>query len=139
MERLGAGAFEPGHVIRVLHAFQKFFVILDGAKLIQQVDIKDTIREIVNFNFDNALNVWTPVKKADNVNAGLTHTITLINDFFTGQALINYKPYYYMVVSYAYNNFRKFDEDNSSFTQSRPYVQGRNNTKVYARRSGTCD
>ncbi len=102
------------------------------AKLIQQIDIQNDIIEIVNFNFDNALNVWTPVKVTDNVNTGIVHTINLTIDYFTGQSLINYKPYYYMVVSYAYNNFRPFDLNNAAFTQSKPYVQGRNNVKVYS-------
>jgi len=30
MERLAAGALEPGHVVSVFHALQEFFVILDG-------------------------------------------------------------------------------------------------------------
>jgi hypothetical protein len=29
VERLGAGALERGHIIRVLHALQEFFVVLD--------------------------------------------------------------------------------------------------------------
>jgi len=30
VQRLAAGAFKPGHVIGVLHALQKFCVLLDG-------------------------------------------------------------------------------------------------------------
>ena len=30
VERLRAGALEPGHVVSILHTFQQFFVVLDG-------------------------------------------------------------------------------------------------------------
>ena len=30
VERLAAGALEPGHIVSVLHTLQQFFVVLDG-------------------------------------------------------------------------------------------------------------
>ena len=37
-----------------------------------------------------------------------------------------------MAASYAYNNYRPFDYDNTDFTQSTPYVLGSKNTKTYS-------
>ncbi|CAN5407335.1 hypothetical protein BH11BAC2_BH11BAC2_22080 [soil metagenome] len=105
------------------------------AKLIAQIDLKDTISQIVNFNFDATLNAYVPIEKASgdaSWNKGIYHTFVIDLDYFTQKKLANYKAYYYLCVSYAYNNFRPFDPNNGSFTQSRPYVQGRNNIKIYS-------
>lgn len=102
------------------------------AKLIAQIDLKDNIGQIVNFNFDNTLNAFVPVEMATVVNNGIYHTVEITQDLFTQGNLVNYKPYYFIVVSYAYNNYRPFDPNNSGFTQYRPYVQGRNNVRVYS-------
>ncbi len=105
------------------------------AKLIRQIDLKDNIVKIVNYAFNGDLGAWFPTQVADSnstTNLGLTHHLMLTKDEFTGQNLINYRPYYYMVVSYGYNNFRPFDPSNGSFTQSSPYKQGRLNVKVYS-------
>lgn len=103
------------------------------AKLLTQIDIKDTIGQIVNYTYDNNLSAWVPSAKTSAAfNTGLTHALTITSDLFTQKQLVNYKPYYYIVVSYAYNNFASFDPNNAGFTQSRPYVQGRNNVKVYS-------
>jgi hypothetical protein len=103
------------------------------AKLLKQIDVRDDIGQIVNYTFDNTLNSWVPEEKTrDGFNAGLEHTFTFTLDAFTQKQLVNYRPYYYLVVSYAYNNYRPFDPNNASFTQYRPYVQGRNNVRVYS-------
>ncbi len=108
---------------------------LGKAKLIRQIDLKDDIWKIVNYSFNGDLNAWFPTQVADSnstTNVGLVHDLVITKDEFTGQNLINFKPYYYMVVSYAYNNFRPFDPSNGSFTQSQAFKQGRLNVKVYS-------
>lgn len=105
------------------------------AKLIRQIDLKDNISKIVNFNFNGDLGAWFPTQMTDSnttTNTGLVHDLVLTKDYFTGQNLINYQPYYYMVISYGYNNFRPFDPSNGTFTQSAPYKQGRLGVAVYS-------
>jgi hypothetical protein len=65
------------------------------------------------------------------VNNGLKHSFIITKDLFSQKDLVNYKPYYFLVVSYAYNNYRPFDPLNAN-TQNRPYVQGRNNIGTYS-------
>ncbi|MEP7263719.1 MAG: hypothetical protein ABI772_04450 [Bacteroidota bacterium] len=105
------------------------------AKLIRQIDIKDNITKIVNFDFNGDLGVWFPTQVADSnttTNVGLVHEFVLTKDYFTGQNLINFRPYYYMAVSYAYNNYRPFNPANGTFTQTAPYKQGRLGVAVYS-------
>jgi hypothetical protein len=108
---------------------------ISKARLIRQIDKKNNIYKIVNFTFNNDLGVWFPQQVADSnstTNLGLYHELEVTTDYFTGQDLINYKPYYYTIVSYAYNNYMPFDPNNAAFTQSIPYKQGRLNVKVYS-------
>lgn len=103
------------------------------AKLLTQIDINDDIGQIVNYTYDNVLNAWVPkMEAAAGYNAGLTHAFVVTQDLFTQRQLANYRPYYYLAVSYAYNNYRPFDPNNASFTQYRPFVQGRNNVQIYS-------
>jgi hypothetical protein len=104
------------------------------AKLIAQVDLNDSITKLVNFSFDNNLNAYVPVQKTEDVNQGITHTFEITNDLFTLQPLANYRPYYYLVLSYASNNFSQFDYQNPNpiNQQAEPYLQGRRNVKVYS-------
>jgi len=101
------------------------------AKLIAQVDLKDNIGQIVNYEYDNTLSAWVPQEKTTAINLGLKHSFEITKDLFTQKDLVNYKPYYFLVVSYAYNNYRPFDPTNAN-TQNRPYVQGRNNIGIYS-------
>ena len=104
---------------------------LSKAKLIAQVDLKDNIGQIVNYEYDNNISAWVPSEKTTVVNNGLQHSFIITKDLFSQKDLVNYKPYYFLVVSYAYNNYRPFDPLNAN-TQNRPYVQGRNNIGTYS-------
>lgn len=101
-------------------------------RLIAQIDLKDNIGQIINYEFDNNLNSYVPVEYATNVNNGIFHTFEITKDLFTQKPLVNYKPYYFLVVSYCHNNFKEFDPTNGQNTQTRSYVQGRNNVAVYS-------
>jgi hypothetical protein len=104
------------------------------AKLIAQIDLDDDVRQLVNFTFDNALNAYVPVQKCDDVNGGITHNFIITQDLFSLKPLANYQPYYFLVISYASNNFRQFNplEPNTTNSQPEPYLQGRKNVKVYS-------
>ena len=108
------------------------------AKLIQAFDINNGLSLIINYKYDGYIGRYIPEAQTDtaptnpNADKGLTHSINITNDLFTTRPLVNFKPYYFMAVSYAYNNFRSFDYNNILFTQKRAYVAGANNTKAYS-------
>lgn len=105
----------------------------DKARLVFQCDIKNGVSKLVNFNYDQSLNGNVPVMEVDGADNGITHTFEVTEDKFTGLALVNNKQYYYLAVSYAYNNFKQYDP-NSALSldgQKVPYLAGRKNIKVY--------
>jgi len=107
---------------------------LSKAKLLAQIDIKDDVTKLINFTFDNNLNAFIPEQKTEDVNAGLTHNLLITQDQFSLKPIVNYKPYYFMVISYAYNNYRSFNaaKPDPAVTQPEPYLQGRKNVKIYS-------
>tara|TARA_B100001121_G_scaffold309799_1_gene338000 strand:- start:6146 stop:10258 length:4113 start_codon:yes stop_codon:yes gene_type:complete len=109
-------------------------------------DNPDPISDLVNYNLDESVgpNVFVPQNMtlgADN--QGLSHSIRITEDkFATGNTdLVNNKPYYFMVVAYAHNDYIKYAADTpfnnsdpyaaSSLGQKKPYLAGRKNIKTY--------
>jgi hypothetical protein len=105
-----------------------------NTKLVAEYDIKDGISQIINFSFDPNLNSSVPFEEVKGADAGLSHTIRITTDLFTGGALINHKTYFYTVISFAYNNYEKYDPlfDSTFGGQTKPYLVGRNNIKTYS-------
>lgn len=104
------------------------------AKLLAQIDLEDGITKLINYTFDNNLQAFIPSQKTDDVNAGITHNLVITQDQFTLGPLANYRPYYFMVISYASNNYRTFNAfaPDPVNTQAEPYLQGRKNVKIYS-------
>lgn len=102
------------------------------AKLIYECDLKDDIDKIVNYSFDVSIGADVPELMAEGNNAGIKHTFEVTDDAFAegSTKLINFKTYYFSVVSYSYNNFLQYDPANPN-SQKRPYLEGRKNIKVY--------
>jgi hypothetical protein len=96
----------------------------DKARLVAQVDLKDEITDIVNIEYQPKLgNV--PVKKVEAAsNDGIKHTFDITTDAFSSgdPKLINFKFYYYLVISYSVAT------DPNDPTQ---YLPGRKNVTVY--------
>ncbi len=117
---------------------------LDKARLVAHCDIRNGVTTLVNREFDQTLNADVPTDMtlaADD--AGIYHSIPFTEDAFaTGdRRLINHKTYYYMAISYAYNNYLtyadvSFDTINplvaSNIGQKKPYLAGRRNVKIYS-------
>lgn len=105
-------------------------------RLLAQCDIKDGVAQLVNYEFDAALNANMPVEKVNGSDEGISHTFEIKKDLFaTGStSLINHKTYFYTVVSYAYNEYKKYNpNDGTTFDgQKKPYLGGRNNIKKYS-------
>jgi hypothetical protein len=102
------------------------------ARLIMQFDIKNTISEIINFEFDDDLGYSIPVRRAEgNFNKGIQHSFPVTQDAFsTGdvKTLVNHKTYHFIAISYAYNNYKDFDPNDPTKLdgQKFKYVSSRN-------------
>lgn len=106
------------------------------AKLIYQMDLKDNIDTIYNY-FQSPIQTPNPefIRREMVVgkNNGLRHSFEITTDAFNSNAdLINHKSYYYLILSYAYNNFADFNVQNPDpeNTQVKPFIVGRNNVNV---------
>ncbi|MDX2002274.1 MAG: hypothetical protein SFW35_07570 [Chitinophagales bacterium] len=100
------------------------------ARLVAQVDVKDTVDRLINFSFDPTLELDVPALMVDGNNAGITNTFRITNDLFASgtSSLVNHKTYYFAVIAYAHNYFRS---QLTGEEQRTPYLQGRRNYKVY--------
>ena len=92
---------------------------IDKARIVYQADIKDEISQIINQEFDPIVNVPVPKEKVSGANQGLTHTFKLTEDLFASgdKKLVNFKTYYYLVVSYA--NLTNDPRDDNQFLAGR--------------------
>lgn len=109
------------------------------ARLVYQTDIKNNVKQLVNHNFDQALNANVPVEEVNGADLGIRHTVKLTQDAFSGQTLVNHRQYYYLAIAYGYNEYMKYSADPGSQEegiiglsgQKRVYLAGRKNIKVY--------
>ena len=109
----------------------------DLIRLIAQVDIKDSISQIVNFSYDDNLSAYVPAEMVNGENAGIKHSFKITQDAFASgdPTLVNHRTYYFTVISYAYNNYKEFDPSlpfDANQTQAKKYCAGRNNIKTYS-------
>jgi hypothetical protein len=108
----------------------------DKARLVAQVDVKNGVTQLVNFEFDPTLNANVPTEEVNGEDKGIVHSFKITEDkFATGDPrLVNHKTYYYMSLSYGYNNFKTYNQNdpNALDGQKKPYKAGRGNIKVYS-------
>ncbi len=99
------------------------------ARLVAQCDIKDNVSKIINFEFDEELGFAVPREKVDGENKGIKHSFRIQSDLFAqGETrLVNFKKYYYMAISYAYNNYKDYSPNDplSLDGQKMPYIASR--------------
>jgi len=101
---------------------------VDKARLLFQCDVRNQRGQIINRVFDPKLNTLIPVEKVDGANEGISHTYSIKNDLFSkssNTSLIDFKNYYYMVLSYAALS------DDTLQVDPEQYLAGRRNIKVY--------
>ena len=111
-----------------------------------EIDNPERVREIAQFDLRNGIQRifnWTEVEEQDNPNEqpyltpslaidseddGLRHSISITQDAFEGDRLINHRRYYFAAIAYAYNNYKQFDPtDADNPGQPTPYrVSSRN-------------
>jgi hypothetical protein len=151
---------DPGNQADHTYTFQgyKIYQLKDGsvsnsdlgdnakARIVAQIDIKDGISTIINFNFDPISNVNVPTVMVEGADKGLVKSFRIENDLFADgdNRLINHKTYYYTTVAYAHNDFTIYRDSvlvttstgtstwlYSTAKQERPYLQGNGNIGIY--------
>lgn len=102
------------------------------ARLIAQVDKEDGVGQIVNYEFDKNINANVPTEMVNGSNQGIRHTFRVTTDAFASGAsknLVNHKTYYFIVMAYAYNNWKTVDPQNFDLGgQLKPYLASRTNS-----------
>ncbi|MHB8261103.1 MAG: hypothetical protein ACYDCN_09095 [Bacteroidia bacterium] len=124
------------------------------ARQVFQCDIKDGVKQIINYNSDPTLGS-VPQLMVTGADAGIQNSFSITQDLFSSTSdnrLVNFRNYYYMAVAYAYNNYLTYIQNvpptatsvydttthaiTTSFTdpktgdyngQQKPFLQGRNN------------
>ena len=98
----------------------------DAARLIYQADVKDGIGQIINFEYNPDLDMTVPREMVNGSDEGIDHSIQVTEDAFAqGESrLVNFKSYYFLAISYAYNNYEDFNFSTGG-GQAFPYVAGR--------------
>ena len=109
------------------------------ARIIYQCDIENGVSKIINFIYNEDLEHADPTLMVEGEDAGINRTFVVTQDAFATSGdvnLVNHKTYYYMAISYAYNNFMEYTDDPNSafglFGQKAPYLAGRKNIKLYS-------
>lgn len=109
------------------------------ARLVYQCDVKNGVSRIINYIYDDQLQASVPTLMVEGADEGINRTFVITQDEFTTSDdvnLVNHKTYYYMALSYGYNNYQDYAVDPNDpmalFGQKTPYLAGRKNIKVYS-------
>jgi len=100
---------------------------IDKARLLFQCDVKDNFAQIINRVFDAKVNAYIPEEKVNGENNGLRHSFSIKKDLFAtsaNQGLIDFRTYYYMVLSYGVLS------DDTLSTEPQQFLAGRRNIQV---------
>lgn len=112
---------------------------ISKARLVFQTDISNGVEEVFNWRSDpnplegsNNEPVWNYTRMVQGNDKGIQNSFRVVEDQFASgdRSLINHKPYHFIVLAYAYNNFGNFDPK-TVLGQRTPYLEGRRNVKVY--------
>lgn len=109
------------------------------ARVVYQCDVENGVSNIINFVYDDDVKNNVPTLMVEGADNGINRTFVITQDAFATAGdvnLVNHKTYYYMAISYAYNNYMDYviDQNNSLglFGQKTPYLAGRKNIRMYS-------
>lgn len=104
---------------------------VDRARLVYQCDIKDGIRQIVNYTFDQTITANVPMEMVNGADAGISHSVAVTTDLFASgdNRLVNHKTYYYTIVAYGYSATQEFNPGLFSYNDYKPYISGSGNVE----------
>ena len=97
------------------------------AKLVFECDIKDDVKNLINFSLNQELQILEGELKVRANNEGIQHSFVIGKDVFstgTTDNLINNKKYYFMAIAYAHNNYKQYVQDLQD-GQLKPYLRSR--------------
>jgi len=102
---------------------------LSEARLVAQCDRENGISKLVNYTYDEQLDITIPTVMVDGEDKGLKHSFSVTEDLFApgDRKLVNHKKYYYIAVAYAQNNFKQYDPNDPLLLdgQKIPYLRSR--------------
>lgn len=118
----------------------------DGQVVFSPTEDSTPIANLVNYSLDESIgpNVYLPQNMTLGAsNSGIENSILITEDKFASgdPGLVNNKPYYFMAIAYAYNEFIPYATEipftsaspysPSVLGQKKPYLAGRKNIKIY--------
>ncbi len=106
------------------------------ARLVAECDIKNGVSTLINYVYNSTVGGVVPTLEVSGQDKGIQHSFDVKTDLFQQDnisTLVNDRPYYYMAIAYAYNNYATYNPSSPSPDkgQKLPYLQGRKNIKVY--------
>jgi len=104
------------------------------ALLVAQCDIQNGVGQLINWVYNDAIGTAVATEMVNGSDLGISHSFRITEDKFatgTNRKLVNHKEYYFLVLAYGYNEYKKFslNADNLDGQQA-PYLAGRRNIKV---------
>ena len=128
--------FEGYQIYQLANASVSVTDLNDASKalLVAQCDIENNASQLVNWIYNDALGTSVATEMVNGGNEGISHSFRITEDKFatgTNKRLVNHKEYYFLVLAYGYNEYKKFslDADNLDGQQA-PYLAGRRNIKT---------
>lgn len=102
---------------------------IDLARQVFQCDVENGISQIVNFEWNKDIEANVPSEMVKGADKGIQHSFNILEDVFAqrDKRLVNHKKYYFMIISYGYNNFKKYSQLDGFYLdgQKLPYKAGR--------------
>jgi hypothetical protein len=138
--------YNPDKAFMVYQCDVENYRTADGEIVSIPTEDATPIANLVNYSLDESIgpNVYLPQNMTlGAANSGINNSFMITEDrFATGDpGLINNKPYYYMAIAYAYNEYIPYSPEvaftaSSPYTasnagQKKPYLAGRKNIKTY--------
>ncbi len=104
-------------------------------QLVAECDIKDGVGQIINYILNPSINtqVPTPTLEVNGADKGIVHSFDIKKDLFqidNDPGLVNDRPYYFMAVAFAYNNYSPYNMVTGT-GQKNQYLQGSHNIGIY--------
>jgi len=105
---------------------------VEKARLVAQVDIKDSVDKLVNLEFDESIGAEVPTLMVNGNNEGILHSFRVTEDLFAlgDNKLVNHRKYYFIAIAYSYNQYTVYNGYPDSLVlngQKKPYLAGRKN------------